>query len=302
MTYSNLILLSGHSRSGTSLSCAILDSHSEIAMSFEVMPTSFEEPIARYISIIDSCSNRFSEQEWGLHVADDDYKSILTYLIDVGGRSFCTWVGRCRRSALDLRNVQEILDEYGRRFSICKNLNERIQLGLRTSRVKLNKFGGAFFGFKAAPVVVDYTHDAKVLYVIRHPLDVFLSMQELKVPGLSVRSFIESWTRFYLKAQKIVVQRNALIFRYEDLINDQQRISGEICMHIGLKTPFNINSYYERSAATSVSSIQVTKNDLWRGPITNTRVRRWEHALRPSDVIAISTACRDIMDRFGYEA
>jgi hypothetical protein len=119
--------------------------------------------------------------------------------------------------------------------------------------------------------------------------------------NFDVDRFVKQWTGFYNRVEKITERRSTLVLKYEDLISDQERIGESIRSYVGLASPLRIGSYHERSTATNISAIQITKGDLWRAPITDTRIRRWEQILSASDVAVIRAKCGAIMCRFGYD-
>lgn len=296
----DFLLLSGHSRSGTTLSCAVLDAHPQIAMSFEVVPEPLSEPIDAYRRIIDSCLGQFPREHWDLQ--SERYGPVLKYLLGHSSKEFSAWVSRCRRSALDLRDVQTILDNYAQRFSTCSDEHERIELAFHACAAKRLKLGGDVAGFKASGWVASRLSggNTKILYIIRQPLDVYASMRSLNWPNLTVEKFIRGWVGFYTRAKAVLDNGGGVIFRYEDLIDHDDRLIGVLTDYIGLNTPLEPEAYHERSAATHISSIATMKNDLWRSPLTRSQIGRWKDVLAREEIDAICLGCADIMSRHGY--
>lgn len=118
--------------------------------------------------------------------------------------------------------------------------------------------------------------DLWLLYVIRHPLDVFTSTLKLGDKTYDKYISTERWLA-EMSALKTLVSQNRkrlVIVRYEDLVSDPDRAQQDIADAIGLEIAKPFSRYHENFETSAV--IRDSMNGV-RKPDQNS-IDRWRHA------------------------
>ena len=167
------------------------------------------------------------------------------------------------------------------------------EAGLFTDKMPLNEMHLGLLGlmFPKAPLI----------HVLRHPLDVVLSVYSNNLThGFHCSASLESAARHYVLVAGLVEQYrsqmtlNYLAVRYEDLARDQERQVRRMLDFVGVPfDPAHLRFHENRRRAPTASYAQVTE------PLYGRSVERWRaYRAQLAPVISI---LRPVIERLGYD-
>lgn len=286
----------GMSRSGTTLLTTILDSHDQISMGYELLPSGLGE--ARSIgATIRAAATRVPAD--GKSIAD-----VLRSEDDT--RSLGTFVRRCERTLVTPEELSGICDRLADESAdeTFDSLPLRARLSMAVVEVKMAKEKAALCGFKLnAPSIDDIDRlfpDSRFIAITRDPRDVVASHFE-KGFNRTIEHICRAWVNYtgrFLAFRDRCPERATLV-RYEDLVREPDANLDAIFDCIGLPYGDEVRAFYQSKA--SVHQTGHVNAELLARDFFTTSVGRWQTQLSVEQIREVEDACGDVMERLGYD-
>jgi len=154
------------------------------------------------------------------------------------------------------------------------------------------------FVFDYADKIADTYRDVYFIYLVRDPRDVFLSFK--KIPGGPKTALYGGnyWNDEQNKCLDILENSKfrTLQVRYEDLIEETEKLLRECCKFINIKYDPEILKGNDREGKSS--------SPFWKNlskQVIKTNKNKFMKELSIREIAIIESICKDNMQRFGYE-
>ena len=278
----------GYSRSGTTLLTTILDSHPEIAMGYELMPTglpSLDTTIAT------------------IEAAEGDPADTLRQ--DPGTRPIGVFLVYCKRARVEPDEVVEILKGFrAEGMRSIGGLKDRSRVAMAVVERKRAREGAAVSGFKANTPRVSamdrYNPESAFVFIARDPRDV-LASQMARSFDRPPKTVASHWSRYVSSFRRFMGHHpdRAVIVRYEDLVTERERSLDLVFGAVGLPYGDEVIHFYESNASihgTHHNNAKSVSKDLF-----TTSIGRWVEDLEPAVAAEMSRRCSKGMAALGYE-
>jgi hypothetical protein len=152
-----------------------------------------------------------------------------------------------------------------------------------------------------------YFPDAPVINIVRDPRDVVSSPSRFRkyAPGLArtiaVVNIAWRWNRFIERASSHTGDPRFLSIRYEDLVNDPERILEQLAAHAGTeKDSSAIHRFNNQFAQVTLTNPSVVNKSFNSADELVDRRGIWKKRLTEQEAKIIETICGPLMERHGY--
>jgi hypothetical protein len=280
----------GMSRSGTTLLTTILDSHPDVSMGYELLPTGLDDAASAAEKI---------------RAAGEEARACSAALEDSGEHDLSVLVHRADRSLVspaELAGILRSFAEQGR--GDLTSFEGRIAVSKAIAEAKARQEGTSITGFKVnSPRVGLFDQavgdGAAYVYILRDPRDVWRSHVQRGFDR-TLEQVTAAWGD-YLRRFENFARRNperAFLVRYEDLVGSPKETLDAMCETIGLSRDPAMDRFYE-SKASVLRGGHANSEELSQDFFT-TSIGRWE-GLSEEDLRTIESRCHDGMVAHGYQ-
>lgn len=288
------IYVVGLSRSGTTLLTTILDSHSDISMGYELIPSK----LGSLKEIVASIKNA---RDNGAITAREVSKLLPEQLSSDCG----VFIKRSARALITPDLLIEVLQKFSsNNTDNPKTLSERTSLASAVVARKQQLEGTENSGFKIPITVVDElkrgTEDVRIIAVIRDPRDVFASQLKRKM-AVSPRSFSSRWDLYSTKILKY--QQSGiidLIVRYEDMVTNLDTTISTIQNKLKIKKDAQMKVFYKSKASINAPGQKHVNSKELSRDVFDSSINRWRKELIDEEAELIESICKKNMQQFGY--
>jgi hypothetical protein len=288
------IFVRGLSRSGGTLLVTLLDAHPDVAMSYELYPTLLEPESpggVRFVQEI-ACVLRGS---WLRQRARARLPT----------RGVRTFVARCERSGLGLREVARLLEAHLDAGDSFDSTAGRLRFIERCAVRKMTREGKIRWGLKCNNRYDQYRSlwpSAYFLDVLRDGRDVLASQLTTGAFDSSPEEVAQSWVQTH---QRFLALRDepgvrAHLVRYEDLVTDPEPEIERLCAFLDLPPHPQMLDFHRRRL-TIYRASHLSMDRISR-PIDARRVGRWRKELAPEQVADFEAVAGDLLRRMNYPA
>lgn len=298
------VYVSGISRSGTTLLCAILDAHPQVSMAYELLPTGIVSARAAAARIEQGAD------ALGVGPAPDAdlaaARACGDHLRAEGEESLAVLVHRAERALLGPRALARLLREVGQREQDdLSALPQRVALSQAIAGAKSAIEETASYGFKLnTPRVGEFAKeagpDAVYVHVVRDPRDVWASHVDARFDR-TVEQVADAWVTYRAKFLRFAERRprRTHLLRYEDLVAEPEATMRALCADTGL--PFDKAMLaFQDSKASVVRGGHINSEALSRGFFDSSAGRWAERGVGEADVRVLEGTCADGMRAHGY--
>jgi len=285
------ILVRGLSRSGGTLLVTILDSHPEVAMSYELYPDLLELEDGRSGGLARVIASLCPER--GERFADN-----------VENARFATFLKRLPRGGLGPDDVVEVLEAHVADDLGVGTATDRIRLMERCALWKADRDGKPRWGLKCLATYDDYLDvfpHACFVNVIRDGRDVLAStLLEMK-RSREVVQVANGWVSTHRRFRELAAREGVVAHEvvYEDLVRDPESTIRALCSVVGL--PFRTELLRHSSQPHSVYGASHLSMERIRQPIDSSSIGRWRRDLKPEQLDEFMVIAGDMMETLGYD-
>ncbi len=289
------IFICGMSRSGTTLLTTILDSHPDVSMGYELLPSNLPT-VDQMIDILEEKVDQYHNE-----VVD-----ICQNLRAGNLKNFSKFIKQCHRTNI---SPQELLDllKSARHKNELKTAPDTLEFRVAISKLvvdqKRYKEKTIAQGFKINAPAFREVHrlipNSTFLYILRDPRDVVASHFQRKFDR-SVSQIIKAWRNYlenFLKLQN-KYPTQAYLIRYEDLVSQPDQYVHEIIEFCGLDYVETVREFF-RSKASIYTSGHVNVEELSKDFFTSSK-GRWRKELNIDLVKEIEQLCGGLLNKFKY--
>ncbi len=281
----------GYSRSGTTLLATILDSHPQISMGYELVPSGLP-PLPRAAALVrEALAEDPSDPAAALRrepaTADLGLFVIHALWVRVGPEELAALLeaeaSAGRADASGTRRAARLA------MAVVERKREKEGAGLTGFKVQTSRFGVFHRAFP----------DSAFLGIVRDPRDVVASQQGRGFQR-SVERIATHWRDYYDRFSRFsrLHPGRTLVVRYEDLVTDPEPQFARIFGLLGLPYGDEVRRYWE-SKASIHGTRQNNAPAVGRQPFTSS-VSRWREDLALADLPTVVRVCRRARARFGY--
>jgi hypothetical protein len=289
------IFVCGMSRSGTTLLTTILDSHPDVSMGYELLPTNLPT-VDQMINILEEKIKQYQNEI--VYICKDINASNLN--------NFSKFIKQCNRSNISPQELLNLLKSARHNDELSSSTNQlafRVAISQLVVDQKRRKEKTVAQGFKINTPAFEEVHrlipNSTFLYIIRDPRDVVASHFQRKF-NRSVSQIIKAWRNYlekFLKLQNKYPQQ-AYLVRYEDLVSQPDKYVKEIIEFCGLDEVTEVREFF-RSKASIYKSGHVNLEELSRDFFTSSK-GRWRKELSIDLVKEIEQLCGNLLEKFKY--
>lgn len=285
------IMVRGLSRSGGTLMVTILDSHPDVAMSYELYPNLLEldegspDDVAQVVAKL--------RPERGKRFAEG-----------VENARFATFLKRLPRGGLAPEDVVEVVEAHVAEGRGVETAADRIRLMERCALWKADREGKSRWGLKCMATYDDYLEvfpHACFLDVIRDGRDVLAStLLEMK-RSREVAQVANGWASTHRRFRELAARENVTAHEviYEDLVRDPEPTIRALCSAIDL--PFTPELLSHSDHPHSIYDASHLSMERIRQPIDPSSIGRWRRDLTPEQLDEFMAIAGDTMAMLGYE-
>ncbi|MCA9295277.1 MAG: sulfotransferase [Phycisphaerales bacterium] len=287
------VYVCGMSRSGTTLLTTILDSHPDIAMGYEMLPTGLGRVPDAIAQLADAIA-----------AVGDDASACRTYLVEREHDSLGRFVKRCGRTNVAPSGLLDVLESYrGLGDPDLDSIAMRARLSMDIVLRKVVQESAQFGGFKInAPSVEAFDAvlpEGVFIYIVRDPRDVAASHESAGFDR-TIEHITRAWVQYaerFLRFQSQHPER-AIVVRYEDLVTQPEIELARLFAHLGIEQGDEARNFFASKA--SVHSAGHRNSDQLQRDFFTTSVARWMRDVPREQVDEIQAACAALMPTFGY--
>ena len=277
--YEKPIFVHGMSRTGTTLLCQILDSHSKINMSFE-----------SYINYVLPKVNQVLDRNdymYFYYVLENFSENKAINLLKNRGLdqfikffAVSTWTGMS----------QDVQSKYLRAFfQQYHQLNGNKEMAMRlvfgTCRYNLSS-NDNFWGTKYNDnfdALLNFIPKSKIIIISRNPYDTFYSLKTNGSFNITLDKFILMYNNFNSKISKYRNNKNFYFIEYEKIINHFEDELIKLCNFLDIDYEYNMKNFYTtknylvKNPRGQLSSKQITKkiyNNIGKNKLTSEEIEK----------------------------
>lgn len=288
------IFVGGMSRSGTTLLVTILDSHPDISMGYELLPTGLGD---------------FNEAALEIRNAQsDDAGEVATKLKANGSNALATFVKRAHRTLVEPDDLAHILEQLAAKNLEPDSFEARILLSRAVTQRKQAIEGSQCSGFKLnAPsiaafdtVLVSQGVQPGYVFITRDPRDIVASHIEHNF-NRTIEHICKAWNQYlsnFLAFQRANPDKPCILVRYEDLVCEPDAIIESVLSSFGLQPSEEARKFYEGKASVHTRGHR-NKEQLAQDVYTK-KLARWTTDLSIQQIEEIQSSCADLMEQMNY--
>jgi hypothetical protein len=145
--------------------------------------------------------------------------------------------------------------------------------------------------------------DARFIHIVRDGRDVALSHETYLYGTRNTLDCAQSWASAVttnLKMGAMIASDRYCVVKYEDLVNDSERVLRNICEFIGLTYDPQMLTYYDMVEA----KIPKSKRSLWPelgSPPNDSKAYQWKAAMSEAKRVVFEREAGSLLRRLGYE-
>jgi Sulfotransferase family len=288
-----LVFPCGLSRSGTTLLTTILDSHRDISLGYELIPTWMPAPL-ELLALLDE----------GIKLGGDAELAGKA-LRDAGHPEIGKFIIRCFRAGLseaDLRAVMVALAQEG--CPAVETIEERLRIAHRIAARKREIRATRYYGFKlnmsAFELAFGLFPNSRLIYIVRDPRDVVASQIERQFDR-SVEDICKAWNRYATNFDRFITGHSEAghVIRYEDLVGSPEAAIRSMFDFLPMEIDESVFRFYE--SAASVHRSRHPNAEMLKRDFFTTSIGRARHELEARVIAQIEHLCSEGMQRLGYE-
>lgn len=142
--------------------------------------------------------------------------------------------------------------------------------------------------------------DAKFISIVRDGRDASLSWRQARFGPKHIYPLAKRWKHFldeYSKFKKVVNESNIYELRYEDLLDNPETITREICDFLGEEYSEDMLSFYETTSAYPTdknNDANLTK------PLMQTNKEKWRSGLTKKELRIFEAVAGEELESYGY--
>jgi hypothetical protein len=286
------IFVRGLSRSGGTLIVTILDAHPDIAMSYELYPTLLEM-IDGSSDGLDSYIKLFSKA-----------RNIKQAAKNIDAGKFRTFVLRCDRGGLDVKDLESIFREQLSENRTLETHQNRLELIAKCCRKKMYREGKSRWGLKCNNQYNDYLGiwpNAYFLNMIRDGRDVLASQLRTGSFNTTPVKLGGSWANTHRMFKEIVdnPEINAFEIHYEKLVTEPTNELKKIVCFLSLSYEPEMLEYHNKKL-TIYSASHLSMKRISAG-IDTSKVGRWKSELTEQQASEFYDATDGLMYDYNYK-
>jgi len=284
------ILVRGLSRSGGTLVVTILDSHPDVAMSYELYPN--------LLHLEDGSPDGLSRLTASLQSRRGE-----RFADAVERTGFATFLKRLPRGGLGPDDVVEVLEAHVADGHGVETAADRVGLVERCAAWKADREGKPRWGLKCLGTYEDYLEvlpHACFVNVIRDGRDVLAStLLEMK-RSREVAKVATGWSSTHRRFRKLAARADVTAHEvfYEDLVREPEPAIRALCSAVGLS--FDEQLLHHSDQPHSVYNASHLSMDRIRQPIDPSSIGRWRRDLTSQQLEEFMAIAGDTMAMLGY--
>lgn len=286
----NPIFVRGLSRSGGTLVVTLLDSHPDIAMSYEQYPNLLE---------IDAGTDEKALIE-----------GIRSAKTSVEARALCptprmgTYIVRYDRGGLSHQDFADHLEQLHDEGADLQSEKGRLRMMEIGGLMKMNRQNKSHWGMKMIgdyQTYLDTWPDCRVINVMRDGRDVMASQINNMSGGKTPAKVAKGWASSHRKFRKFQAKfpKHAHEVRYENLVRNPEVEIRKICEFVGL--PFSDLMLNHDKQDLTIHNANHLSGARVAKPIDDSQVGRWKKEMTQEQVSEFMEVVGDALAEYGYE-
>lgn len=288
------IFVGGMSRSGTTLLVTILDSHPDVSMGYELLPTGLGDFNEAALQIRDTHS--------------DEAGAVATELKANGSNALATFVKRAHRTLVEPNGLAQILEQLATKNLDPDSFEARILLSRAVTQRKQATEGTQYSGFKLnAPSITAFDKVVLIegaqpgyVFITRDPRDIVASHIEHNF-NRTIEHICKAWNQYlanFLAFQRANPDRPCILVRYEDLVCEPNATIESVLSSLGLQPSEDARKFYEGKASVHTRGHR-NKAQLAQDVYTQ-KLARWTTDLSIKQIEEIQANCSKLMEQMNY--
>lgn len=268
----NPIFIVGAQRSGTTLLRLILNTHSQIAIPEE----------ARFLIPL------LNKKYLNNGITGASLRSLVDYLS--ANEQFKLWNYDSQKFLAALSGRDEI--------SLSELITTMYSSYCRSEGKPL--WGDKSLFFRSIDVLHALFPDARFIHIVRDGRDVFDSWRKMDTTKSNPAVVALDWNYKQFRIERslrIIPPKNVLTIRYEDLIENPEKITQSVCAFAGLEYEPSMLSFHE----TSHRYIGEHHSKLIFNAIDKSNHSKWRKNLTTYEIKCFSMLSRSYLAKYGYE-
>lgn len=286
------IYVCGMSRSGTTLLSTILDSHPDVAMGYEMLPTGLG-------SLADAATSLRSS----ILAAGDEARGCAECLQGMGLAAIARLVRQCDRAEVSPSGVLECLESFAGDTRAPDSIELRAAISSWIVGRKAAQRGCRHAGFKINAPSVDaflpHVPAGRFIFITRDPRDVLASHIAAEFDRTAAQ-VATAWSGYVARFLAFQSQHPEIAFvvRYEDLVTEPDRRLAELCTMADIPFDTAMRAFFESEASVHTAGHR-NSSELEQDFFT-TSIGRWRRDVDESDRRLVETVCQTGMTSLGY--
>lgn len=283
----------GISRSGTTLLTTVLDSHSQVAMGYELATSTLPPPQTILLLLSEA-----------LAATQGQFERCGRAVQAAGHDSTALFFARCHRAGLTATDLQSALSEYSTaHHNRLLTRRDALDLSWRLVEIKSRRQSADYAGFKIgmsrSGTELKWFPRGRIVGIIRDPRDVVVSHLGYPFFDRTVDAICERWNRFLTRYSALAKTHPSrmILVRYEDLVQEPAYWVDRLFTFLGVRPEGD--KVVETSKATILDSTHPNLANIRRGFFTSS-IGRWESDLEAETARLVANRCADGMRRLGY--
>lgn len=285
------LLVSGMSRSGTTLLAAMLDAHSSIAMGYELLPGKLP-PLSEFAELL--------ERAWV--DGKQSPRRAGNLLKEWGHPQAGVFSKRASRTLVDPPELAQIvrnLVDHGQIY--CETLEQRFVIATHIAKHKATNQGASWYGFKSPPIDLElaqqFSQETRTILIHRDPRDVWVSHLDAGFSA-SLKEVIKSW-KAHAK-QGVTSGAIQSVIRYEDLVSTPEAVLAPICERLGLHFEETMINFEGSKASIFREGLHHVNSPKLKAGLNASAIGRWKDSLDANDIKTIEKNCSQLMQELNY--
>ena len=280
----------GLSRSGGTLLVTLLDSHPEIAMSYELYPTVFDISLTREYAL-----------ELALDLEHGRFKKSATNVVIPG---FTKFILRAERSGIANHKLSELMVKHLIGYSDFKSQKSRFEFIASCCRSKMYDESKSLWGSKCTNNYYEYLEiwpKARFVNIIRDGRDVLASQLNTGDFKNSPSDLGKSWMSTHSKFRELTQSHPAQAFeiKYEDLVTDPAQELRTLTKNLGIS--FDHRMLNHTALNLTLYKAHHMSLDAIKAPINSTKIGRWKQDLTKKQIEEFLLEAEQGLIEHGYE-